>query len=104
MQKVKQHKFKIGDKVKILPRKEGQRDQYPTYTDTMIEDAGKQARIEGINEDNTLGLDIDKNYEWHPDWLELIDDKIKTAIAKKLKNLNNIQSCKMLKKLQKHYN
>ena len=66
-------KFKVGDKVRVLPRLEGQSNTYPYYSDEMIEFAGKESVIrEKFRGGEWFELD-NSEYTWHEEWLELVD-------------------------------
>lgn len=70
-------KYKVGDKVKILPRKDSQRNQSPFYLDKMTEFAGKTLTISGIPDSGITdyGSYILKgnSWFWHEDWLQKVD-------------------------------
>lgn len=66
-------KFKPGDKVRILPRLEGQCNQGPAYTDVMSLYVGKEFVIQEIRTtDGIIELE-GVGYVWHEDWLELVN-------------------------------
>ena len=66
-------KLKPGDKVRILTRLQGQRNQSPYYVDEMTKFAGKESVIrEKFRGDEWFELD-NSEYTWHEEWLELVD-------------------------------
>jgi hypothetical protein len=69
-------KFKVGDKVRILPRKNGQAQQYPEYVDEMTKLAGTTCTVEHVS-----GRYIElagNDWGWHEDWLVLVPVGIKS--------------------------
>lgn len=66
-------KFKTGDKVRVLPRLEGQCYQGPGYTDEMIEYEGKEFTIREIEENGEFIKLDGALWGWHEDWFELAD-------------------------------
>ena len=66
-------KFKVGDKVRVLPRLEGQHNQSPYYVGDMTEYEGEEFVIKKIC--TTTGfIELDNlSFDWHEDWLELVD-------------------------------
>lgn len=68
-------KFKVGDKVRILPRKPGQEKTYPWYTDFMTRFEGQVFTIKTITRPYEFIKFVGMGNDWHPDWLELVDDK-----------------------------
>lgn len=66
-------KFKVGDKVRVLPRLEGQLYQGPSYADDMLEYAGKEFVIKKICATTGFIRLDNPQWDWHEDWLELLD-------------------------------
>lgn len=71
-------KFKVGDKVKILPRKDEWEETFPNYVGEMLEFENEIHPIHEICHDGTIKFDarhkacwsgLDGFY-WHEDWLE----------------------------------
>lgn len=70
MEKKKEPKFKVGDYVKILPRKEVKGIGLMIgYLDDMLEYENTIQEIESIENDNDYMLK-GLEYYWHEDWLE----------------------------------
>jgi hypothetical protein len=67
-------KFKVGDKVRILPRKGKPEDYTGVYIDEMLQFVGKTATIKSIVSDSSIRL-VDNCCTWDPKALELIDEK-----------------------------
>lgn len=66
-------KFKDGDRVRVLPRLEGQVDQSPYYMNRMAEFAGTESVVQEIRRDTGF-IELDGlSGRWHEDWLELAD-------------------------------
>lgn len=64
-------KFKVGDKVKILPRKPEWETQGPHYTDRMRGHSLKVSTVERVHHVHSwITLSTDDGYWWHEDWLE----------------------------------
>lgn len=61
-------KFKVGDYVRVLPRKV-QRYQLPNYLDDMLKFEGKVFKIRYITNHGNYCLE-GNFYIWHEDWLE----------------------------------
>lgn len=59
--------FKVGDKVRILPRRDEWRHQVPFFLDEMETYCGKEFTIEYIDCDGTIRY---QRYFWGQDWLE----------------------------------
>lgn len=68
-------KFKIGDKVKILPRKHGEYDEGPGYNDDMVKFSGKSFVVSDINKSGRVELEgvsfLWGEASWMDHWLEL---------------------------------
>lgn len=77
-------KFKVGDRVRILPRKEKQEEQYPCYVDEMLDYIGEIVTIIEIQSGDIILLDAqyldDQDYRWHEDWLELVTPRKKRIL------------------------
>ena len=67
-------KFKVGDKVRILPRVNNKYDYRGIYIDDMLHFSGKVATIEEIYADSTIKLDSN-GWIWDTKALELVDEK-----------------------------
>lgn len=60
-------KFRIGESVRIKPRKEGQANQSPHYTEEMTLLQGAVLKVIGFTE---RGYVMVQNYAWRAEWLE----------------------------------
>lgn len=69
-------KYKVGDKVKILPRKYGQKNQSPPYVDSMTKFVGKILTISTIIYPNNYYLECNPYY-WREDWLQKVGKSVK---------------------------
>lgn len=68
--------FKVGDKVKILPRNGFQEDYYPKYVDGMLKYAGRLATITLVME-TSYKIDLDDSkYYWPFEALQLVISEI----------------------------
>ena len=95
MKKSNKPKFKIGDKVIILPRKTGQDIQPPSYTTMMKQHEKQKTEITNIEKQGYFNLN-GNSYSWHPDWLELAQKPIKITAK------NNLAGAKLaLKEINK---
>lgn len=66
-------KFKVGDKVKILPRKGDPEDYIGTYIDEMLQFVGKTATIRKVNPDSIYL--VENKWTWDSKALELVGEK-----------------------------
>ena len=69
-------KFKVGDKVRILPRKGDPEDYIGTYIDEMLQFVGKTATIRKVDL-GSIYL-VENNWMWDSKALELVDEKEKS--------------------------
>lgn len=65
-------KFKVGDKVRILPR-ENNLHYFPTYLNYMLKYSGQTFNICDIDSNNTIRLS--NGFWWDPKALELVDEE-----------------------------
>lgn len=81
------YQFKVGDKVKILPRYDCATNYYPTYTDTMQKYVGQLATITNVYK-LSCQIDLDdSSYYWPLNALQLVTSEIgETVDPHKLKN------------------
>lgn len=79
--------FKVGDKVKILPRNSPQEDYYPQYVDGMLKYVGQLATITQVMK-TSCNIDLDdSSYYWPFNALQLVTSEIgETVDPHKLKN------------------
>lgn len=65
-------KFKVGDMVRILPRKPEWRTHWPYYTDYMQDHSLKIDTVGDVHphEPGCITLSSIGAYWWHEDWLE----------------------------------
>lgn len=77
-------KFKVGDKVRILPRKDGQEKQFPNYVDDMLDYIGEVDTVVFVGARDHILLNNTKSddwdYQWHEDWLELATPRKKRIL------------------------
>ena len=66
-------KFKVGDKVRILPRKGKPEDYMGVYINEMLQFVGKITTIRKVNPDSIYLVEND--WAWDPKALELVDEK-----------------------------
>ena len=64
--------FKLGDRVRVLPRKDGQREQKPFYLDRMRQFENRLFNVEKIHYNGEISLCGLSYYRWNPEWLELV--------------------------------
>lgn len=64
------HKFKVGDKVRVLPRKPEWGDQAPYYTEEMLDFEGQHATVAHVFDSGGVSLSKIYGFSWHEDWLE----------------------------------
>jgi len=67
-------KFKVGDKVRILPRKGKPEDYIGVYINEMLQFVGKITTIRSIESNSRISL-ADNRWTWDPKALELVDEK-----------------------------
>ena len=88
-------KFKVGDKVRILPRKGDPEDYIGTYIDEMLHFVGKTATIGKIYPNSSISL-VNNRWTWDPKALELIDKKEEPdSSTKKLEAIDSSTSINM---------
>jgi hypothetical protein len=69
-------KFKKGDRVVVLPRKEGQDVQGPHYVNRMLRYSGKVFTVKTQYIEGVYVLE-GVDYNWHSDWLQhYIEDNV----------------------------
>jgi len=68
--------LKVGDTVRVLPRKPGQERQHAHYSNEMREHENNCYLVsaEGPSWCGHLVLSGMPTYEWHPDWLEKVEE------------------------------
>ena len=67
-------KFKVGDKVRILPRIYKPEEYIDVYIDEMLKYVGKISTISYIKSNSSIYL-VDNGWTWDPKALELVDEK-----------------------------
>lgn len=72
-------KPKVGDKVRVLPRKYGDLDKSPFYADEMQFYAGEVRTVNSITGSGWYILD-GLDYSWSSDWL--VSSKVRTLTRK----------------------
>jgi len=67
------NKFKIGDKVRVLPYDQIKgKNEWPSFVEEMKKYCGKEFAILGVVRDicYTIGDDLYGYWNWREDWLE----------------------------------
>ena len=67
-------KLKVGDKIRILPRKEEWKTMSPCYNNEMLKYENTIHTIERMYDSEYINL-TSVDYCWHSDWLELVEDE-----------------------------